>query len=212
MPPASETLPPELHAALERELDEGESLLWHARPIPDLYTRRFRSAQLFAILPLLLGGGMVVVLIRDAPGFFRNLSLLRAAERHVDIGISLAGAGVGVAMGLGALLAAAWLLHHPARARRQALRTAYAITPARAIILTLDARGNIEERDYRADELVHLLRRERADGTGDVLFESARRPKNNELAPPHGFVAIRDAAAVERLLRGQFGTGSTVPS
>ena len=90
-------------------------------------------------------------------------------------------------------------------ARGTARRTVYAVTRARVIILRVHRDGGLTEHDYRADELVHLGRREHADGSGTLTFESAR-PKPGSAQRP-SFVGIPEVIEVERMLRHLFGGG-----
>ena len=165
-----------------RSLDPGEQLLWTDRPIIDAYCRRkgqdgfLASCQALPLVLVLLAFGTVLA------GF----------------GITHGGTaifGVGLALVLFALAA----LYLPVRVRRDARRTSFAITDRRAIIetpgLLLRNRISVPCSEIQTIEV--------RDGVSDdVLF------RDHEVKSEHGshferdgFLAIKDASKVSRLLR-----------
>ncbi|OAB55275.1 hypothetical protein AY599_07150 [Leptolyngbya valderiana BDU 20041] len=203
---ARDHLPEHLAQRLERELDEGEGLLWVGRPDAGRLVR----AQWFPFFVL-----AVMVMALGVAVFLGALDSLETLRRAAEAGgvpqreivsarrFMWVGGVAGVLMQLPMVWA---LFFEPRRLRRQALHTIYAVTPARAIVLFVGARKTVE-RDYRADELTHLLRKERADGSGDLVFENARggRPRPPSQGGPHGFYAVPGVLALEKLLRARFG-------
>ena len=203
---AIDHLPGTLAERLERELDEGERLLWVGRPdVRRIVVAQWAPWFAFAGMMMALGVGLLF-------GVFDSLETLRQAEeaggvpsRDVREARSFMWFGGAFALLLNSPMV--WVVFfEPRRLRRRAMNTVYAITPARAIVLCVSG-GRTTERDYRADELTHLLRRERADGSGDLVFESARggRPRPSSQGGPHGFYGVPDVLAVEKLLRARFG-------
>ena len=203
---AIDHLPDTLAERLERELDEGEGLLWVGRP----HAGRLVFVQW---VPLFVLAGMLMALgIGLLFGVLDSLQTLREAAEAGgvparDVRSARSSLWFGGAFVLLLHLPMVWaLFFEPRRLRRHALNTVYAVTPARAIVLHVGTRKTVE-RDYRADELTHLLRKECADGSGDLVFENARggRPRPPSQGGPHGFYAVPDVLDLEKLLRSRFG-------
>lgn len=211
-PRPSEPLPSDLDAVLRRELDEGERLLWVGRPIPALYARRFLiPGVLLGTFALGFTAFIVVAMVANARELLGpRFQAGEFAGVAGDVAL-LAFFGVFAVVTLGA---AVFMYALPVRANKRAARTIYAVTDRRAIVLVAFDDGRVVERDYSADELGHLFRRQHADGTGDVHFESARgvapgSPSGGTTPSQHGFLAVRDALDVERILRRRFGASTS---
>lgn len=203
---ADDHLSDHLAGRLERELDEGEGLVWVGQPdAKRLVWVQWTPGLFFAAIGLLFGVLMFF-------GAADSLSTLRQAAEaggvpSRDVRAARSFMWIGGVIGVLCQFPLIWVLFFErGRLRRVAQNTVYAITPARAIVLFIGRRKTIE-RDYRADELTHLLRKERRDGSGDLIFEAARggRPRSQSTGGVHGFFAINDVLAIEKLLRGQFG-------
>lgn len=203
---AGEQLPPELAERLERELDEGEGLLWVGRPDVGLFVwRQWAPALVLAAMAMALAVPLGIVSL-ESLGTIRQASgaggVPGGEAREAAESLWITGLFAVLLM-----LPMVWVLcFEHGRLRRIARNSVYAITPSRAIVLTACARKTIE-RDYRADELVHLLRKERPDGSGDLVFEAARagRPRSQAHGGAHGFFGIDGVLGVEKLLRKRFG-------
>ena len=204
--PHAATLSETLRVGLERELDEGESLLWVGQP----NRRRMFWAGYVPALTL-----SVMLLVLSSVGAFGVADSLITLREAADAGGVPAGElrsarnTLWIAGGFAIFFSLPMLwtvIFEPARLRHIAQNTVYAITPHRAIVLIVGKRKTTE-RDYCADELTHLLRKERRDGSGDLIFEAARggQPRSSSGGAAHGFVAIADVLAVEKLLRARFG-------
>lgn len=203
---AQDHLPEHLASRLERELDGGEALLWVGQPDARRVARsQWLPGLVLAGLMMALGLGMLF-------GVLDSLETLRRADEAGgvparDIRAARNFMWSGGAIGVLLHLPMVWVLFFErGRLRRVARNTVYAVTPARAIMLYVGTRKTVE-RDYRADELTHLLRKERADGSGDLVFENARggRPRPPSQGGPHGFYAVPDVLDLEKLLRARFG-------
>lgn len=183
-------LPHHLQSQLDRELDAGETVVWVAQPLP--HALRLNAIGNWAAMAFVVGfiASMFAIVGWTA-------AITPPSERESDP------AGFFI---FSAVLVMLWLVSLPlflAYARSTARSTVYAITDRRAIVLHVGRRGRVNERDYRGDELVHLARDERPDGSGTITFESARGSARKSSA--HRFLAIPDALGVERLLRERFG-------
>lgn len=190
------TLPAEHQSRLDRELDEGEKIRWFAQPLERVLVKGASDAgyglvivlSLFSAVFFIVGGLGVKGLMSDDP------------SSRADYWFMI---GFGICMTLGSVVARWLMIRH---ARRTARNTIYAITNKRAIALTVNKDGSITERDYRGDELIHLVRHKKPDGTGTLTFESARGAgTSSSTASRHKFQAIEDVIEVERMLRTQFG-------
>jgi len=86
-------------------------------------------------------------------------------------------------------------------ARRKAPRTVYALTNQRAILLCNGK--HLEVTSFAADGLGDLARRERPDGSGDLVLprELGRDSDGHAKASEPGFVGVKDVKRVERLGR-----------
>lgn len=199
-------LPGRLAAALERELDEGESVLWSGQSAPDLIARQARRDMIMATV----FGGLFAALFGSVV-FVKWLE--RASEQHQPGLSTPLSTGNWIGIGISALIVLIAFIFgwfYAEHTKQTARETVFAITEKRAIILHVGSKGERQERDYRADELLHLSRVERADGRGDIRFETARGVARGSARGPngatwHGFVAIKDVLDVERLLRERFG-------
>tara|TARA_R110000737_G_scaffold251825_3_gene261398 strand:+ start:110820 stop:111389 length:570 start_codon:yes stop_codon:yes gene_type:complete len=186
-----QTLPQNLQSHLDRELDEGESINWSAQPSYRILRKEAVKSWRILFILLILAAAVLVL--------FSILAYYGIAEEDSPLGLAI---GAAVILIFAALLR--WpMLHH---AKYISNNTIYAITDTRAIIITLNKNKSITERDYRADELIHLARTEFPDGSGTLTLESARGAgTSNQVAVRHQLRALENVLEVERLLRTQFG-------
>ena len=184
-------IPDHLQPHLDRELDEGESINWSAQPSYRILKRDMIKAWRVIFMLISLFASMFVL--------FAVLAHFQLMDDDTPLGHAIAAA---VIFSLGILLRFP-MLHH---AKYTANNTIYAITDKRAIIITINRDKSITERDYRADELIHLARTEFPDGSGTLTLESARGAgTSNQVAVRHQLRALENVLEVERLLRTQFG-------
>ena len=101
-----------------------------------------------------------------------------------------------VLMGMAIILLPVWFVW-------RASRTRYAITDRRVILCEAQYFGGIETRSYTADALTNIVRSQRGDGSGDLIFEEirTRNHEGNLYTTRRGFQAIEDVRGVENLLR-----------
>jgi hypothetical protein len=174
-----------LRANVESELNSQEQIVWVEQPIPWLVAR--------SALPILLFGTPFTV--------------------FAVFWIGMAAFGVGQAanagpmwvfplFGLPFVLIGLAMFSAPYWALRSAKRTVYVVTTQRAILL----RGgwfSISVRSFEPAALTILNRKQRPDGSGDLIFTQDWRPGNNGHSTWKnvGFVAVRDVKHVEDLIR-----------
>jgi hypothetical protein len=104
-----------------------------------------------------------------------------------------------LAVGIGLIASPIWL-------RSMARRTLYALTDRRALIWQPGWFGSATVRSYTAAGLGHISRRERRDGSGDLVFEEFTTYSHGSNGPSshttrRGFLAINNVREVEELVR-----------
>jgi len=179
---AAWSLPPRLRSLVEYELADGEELIWAAQPDP----RRFALKS----LPIVLFGipftAFALFWIAGASGF-KIPDFSKEIAFFPLFGIPF------VLIGLGMLSAPFWMM-------RKARRTAYVITARRAIIF--QGGWSTKIRSFGPEDLQDLRRRQRRDGSGDVVFtkEISYGNQGRHRIKDIGFLAIPDVKEVEDLL------------
>jgi hypothetical protein len=181
---AERIIPRRLQDAVDRELESGERVLWIDMPIPSFFTPTAIGAFLFAI-PWTAFAVFWVVMAAQGTAQMEEGGPGRAFPLF---GIPF------ILIGLGMLSSPLW-------AYRKALRTVYVITDRRAI--TFSGGFSTTIRNYPPAGLHNVHRREKRNGSGDVLFaertwkDSDGDPRREEL----GFHRIRNPKDVEQKLR-----------
>jgi hypothetical protein len=172
---------------LEEALEEGERLLWAAKPLPRM---AFFAGWIYG-------------------GFFFFGTLVSLICMGVVIGNDVGGIGVVFCI-LFALAFAAAGVATPFLNRRRYERVAYALTNRRALAWDADLLGRVTPKVYVPAELSKMSAMPTtADGVGSLIFgrKAVRRRTQHGtqtvLGPPYGFFYIARAADVERLLREQ---------
>ena len=99
-----------------------------------------------------------------------------------------------ILIGLGMLSSPYWML-------RRAKRMAYVLTDRRAIILSFGWRSSASVRSFEPSGLTDLQRRERADGSGDLIFTTDVSSRGRNTSAAVGFVAIQNVKEVEDRVR-----------
>jgi hypothetical protein len=178
---ALQELPRELAERVESELAHDERAAWLAQPSSRRAAARALPICIFAVP----WTAFAVFWICGAAGF----KIPDFSKGGFDL-FPLFGVPF-VLIGLGMLSAPWW-------AARAARATAYVITDRRALIIALS--GSV--RSFTAEKLKDLERRQRPDGSGDIViertvYEGSRRSSVREI----GFFGIPDAKRAEDLLR-----------
>jgi len=178
------TIPRELEDKVKRELESGERVLWMEQPIPRYFTAMSTGAFLFAIP----WTAFAIFWICGASGFKLPDFSKGGFSFFPLFGVPF------VLIGMGMLSAPLW-------AYRKAFKTVYVITDRRAI--TFDAGWTTTIRSYPPDRLQDIHRKEKRDGTGDVVLGQRvwSGSEGGQQAMDLGFLNIRDPKTVERMLR-----------
>lgn len=178
-------IPGYLQNKVEREVESGERIEWMEMPVPRYFTPRATGAFLFGIpwtafAIFWTAGAAWGSSQAEGPGFFRAFPLF---------GVPF------VLIGFG-------LLSSPFWAYRKALSTLYVITSRRAITFESGMRTTTI-RSYPPEGLSDLYRKERKDGTGDVIIarRAWRDSDGDRQSEELGFLRVRDPKGVEAKLR-----------
>lgn len=189
---------------VQREMQDGEQLLWWGRPDPKRSGthKGTRALELSVWLPL--GVAFVLVLLAV---FFFFMPMGPYKNTHFLPLLLVIGAG-GVASSLPKKLPR----YHAARHQERVLaRTIYAVTDRRVLVLTEASHQGVTAYSFTKGEIGRIDRFER-DGWGDLVFGPLRPPSpdNARLAPPAPRLAgIADVRRVEWLLLKTFKEGES---
>lgn len=193
--PGDLSLSPELESRLQSELQPGERLVWVGQPRPGLVSR-----QAWVLVPCgVVFTGFALFWIAMAGG-------MAAAAGGINGG--LAGMfSCFPCFGIPFVLAGLFMLTSPVWLRRQAHKTLYALTDRRAIVFEPRWFRMATVRSYTAPGLSHLTRRERPDGSGDLVFEEFTTSGvdsdgyRRSYTTRRGFLAIDRVREVEEMVR-----------
>lgn len=178
-----ELLPPDLRQKLADELRPGEKLSWSAQPRPRAVLR-----QAFAML---LGGGFFTafaVFWMAAPFLFDNHAGHRPPVFFTLFGVPF------LLIGLGTMTSPLW-------SQKTAARTVYGLSDQRALIIRPRTFGGWTVQSFMPDRLTSMTRTERADGSGDLIFEQfTERVGTGSRTTRRGFLGIDRVREVEDLI------------
>ena len=174
----------ELDERVQRELESGEHIQWMEQPIPRYFTAASTVAFLFAIP----WTAFAIFWICGASGF-----------KLPDL--SNGWFNLFPLFGLPFVLAGLGMLSAPLWSRRKALKTVYVITDRRAI--TFDAGWTTTIRSYAPDQLQKIYRKEKRDGSGDVVLGQrvVAGSEGGQQTQDLGFLNVRDPKSVEQMLK-----------
>jgi hypothetical protein len=169
---------------LEQELEEGERLLWAAKP----------DTRAPYLLGLVAAAGCLV---------FASVLLVIAVLSRVQ---GLGGIGVTVVLGVLALVPLVVGAAFPFLNRLRYQRTAYALTDRRALVWDCDWMARPRFKDYGPEDLASYAKwqfSQRADAVGHLVFarEVTGEVGRGKLIRSHGFFYVAGVPQLERLLR-----------
>ena len=178
---------PELRRAIDAELDAGERIVWLRQPVPWLLWRGTLAVLIFGVpwtafaVFWTLGAAGLVGSTARATGWWAYIFPL---------------------WGLPFIFIGLVMLSAPYWAARAAKRTIYAITDRRAIIWIPKAWGEKEVQSFEPRRLLSITRKERTNGSGDLIFEQFRETHGSSTTTiRRGFMALRDVRDAEEVLR-----------
>lgn len=180
-------LPKELRKRVETELQPGESIKWIAQPIPRFFTAT----------------SVVTVLFGIPWTCFALFWMWGAAGSEIpDLSKGVQPQYIFALFGLPFLLIGFGMLSTPLWLWQTARETVYLITDRRAISIEKSL-STTTIRSYAPHELGHVYRRERPDGTGDVIIVKRewRDSEGDHMTEEVGFTGIRNPRDSERVLK-----------
>lgn len=183
-------IPLGLRQAIDQELQPGERLYWVEQPLARFFTTESVRTSLFGVL----WTALAVFWTGGANRFqFPDLSKgIRPQLLFSLVGVCFA------VIGIELILTPLWTW-------RKARNTVYLVTDQRA--LTIRKGWSLEIRSFSPDQLWNLERRERADGSGDVIVglprsgDSSTEESVEPTAVEVGFLGVGQARESERALR-----------
>jgi hypothetical protein len=182
-------IPQKLLDIIARELEPGERTEWVGMPVPRYFTPMSTATFVFGI-PW------------TAFAIFWTVSAGEITGVSESFGIF----NLFALFGLPFILIGFGMLSSPLWAYRKALKTVYVITDRRAI--TIDGGVSTTIRSYPPDQLQNIYRKEKSDGTGDIVISRRawRDSDGDSRSEELGFLRIRDPRTVEGLLKKLAGT------
>lgn len=178
-------LPAALDAKVKQELEPGERLVWMEQPVPRFFTAASTPSFLFSI-----------------PWTAFALFWIAGAADYKVPDFSQGGFDLFPLFGIPFVLIGVGLFCSPLWSYWRATRSVNAITDRRAI--TFEGGLAMTVTSYAPDRLRSLERKDRADGTGNIVFERQviPRAKGGSYEKELGFQGVREPRKVEQLLRG----------
>lgn len=173
-----------LQELVEAEIAPGETIVWAKQPIPRWFSPPIGHFVMGVLWTALVG---YLFATTWRPVF---ASSWRDAVAADWIAIS-------VFFGIGLLM-----LTSPWRARRRLRNTVYVITDLRAIVLRRRALRSRSVMTFEPDRLMHMERIERADGSGDLIFEVVTTGSGSSTSTERrGFLSVAAVGDVDALVR-----------
>ncbi len=185
---ADTQVPYALREWVDREIEPGERLQWMDMPAPRFFTGPATAAFLFGI-PW------------TAFAVFWTATAAWGTRQASDTGAPGAFSILFPLFGVPFILIGLGMLSSPLWAYRKARRTVYVITDRRAILF--EGGRSTTVRSFAPQQLRNVFRKERKDGSGDVVFSSRtwRDSDGDRHAQDVGFMRIQNAKAVEDLIQ-----------
>ncbi|NEQ87268.1 MAG: hypothetical protein F6K26_46760 [Moorea sp. SIO2I5] len=180
-------IPKELRIKIDNELEPREYIRWIEQPIPRFFTASSIGSVLFGIP----WTSFAIFWMWGALGF--KLPDLREGIQPQHL-FALFGLPF-VLIGFGMLSSPLWVW-------QAARKTVYLITDKRAISIQ-GGWSTTTIRSYLPDQLKDIYRKERADGSGDLVI-TIRRWKDNDgdqRSEEIGFLGVRNPREVEKILK-----------
>lgn len=185
----------EAERRLQNELLPGERLIWAGQPRIPFLVWSALPVSLFG----LLFGGFALFWITGA------YSVTRSGAADLGHGFGIV-AFLFPLFGLPFLLVGLGLVASPYLAKIRLKKTFYGLTDQRALLLLPSGLNGMESRNYALAGLDQVIRTERSDGSGDLVFAEEtstyrRKGRQRTRTTRHGFMGIAEVRKVEELIR-----------
>ena len=171
-----EYIPRHLDERVQRELNPGEQVEWKEMPTPHFFSAASTGAFLFAI-----------------PWTAFAIFWMFGASHSGSIAFA--------SFGIPFVLVGVGMLSSPLLTYRKSKNTIYVITNKRAI--TFDGGRSLTIRSYEPERLKNIFRKERKDGTGDVVISHKewRDSDGDKQREELGFIRIKEPKKIEAMLK-----------
>ena len=179
-------IPKELRRKIDDELQPGEPIRWVEQPIPRFFTADSIESVLLGI---------------PWTSFSIFATWYTLGYKLPDLREGLQPQYLFALFGVPFVLIGFGMLSNPIWVWQAARKTVYLVTDKRAI--SIQGGWSTTIRSYLPDQLKDVYRKERADGTGDVII-AIRRWKDSEgdqRSEEIGFLGVRSPRGVENMLR-----------
>ena len=186
-------LPPDLDAMVRSEVGGGEKLRWVGQPRPG---PRFGAAVPVALIGVFVAGFAVFWMVMAAAITGGGAVMVTGEAKFGLLGLIFPLFGIPIlVIGLGMIASPFW-------AGRAASKTAYAVTDRRAILWEPTLWSGLQVRSYGPAQLGKMIRNQRPDGSGDLIFEEITTlgPRGRRAVTRRGFFAIDRVREVETLI------------
>ena len=183
-------IPPELKEKVDQELQPDERILWMDMPIPKFFTRESKNLFLVGIVVT----SFAIFWTCGAAGFtIPNFKEVSNPSQLVPLLFPL--------FGIPFILIGLIMVLNPLYTYGKAFKTVYLITDRRAI--TCEMGWSKTVRSYPPSRLLDIHRKERRDGTGDVIISSEKWIDKDDVERSRdlGFFEVREPKKVEMMLR-----------
>lgn len=176
----------ELQREINGELEAGETIKWIEQPLSQFFCKR-SVVEMIAGIPF---AAIALFLIHEAMEF-QDPDLREAIE------INYVPALIGILF----IMVGLWMLLSPLRQWLKISRTVYLITDRRAI--SIESTWVVTIRNYMPSQLREMYRKQRRDGTGDVVMMTHRHRDGEGASWTEeiGFMNVRNPREVEKLLQ-----------
>jgi hypothetical protein len=187
--------PSELEARVHAELRPGETVVWHGQPIPKRLATSSRMIFLICFGTFFMMVAMCV-LTGSMTCVFSGLDKSMKNGSWVIFPLVC----------IPFMLIGLFIITIPYWVYRSAKWQSYAVTNQRAIVWKAGIFGRVKMVSYTPKDITKLIRRDRKDGCGDLIFHSEvtyYRDNDGDLQSSrneYGFYAIADVRKVERIV------------
>jgi hypothetical protein len=197
----------EMQRAIEKELQDGEEIVWCAQPRPEALGRHLHAFGRMSMMLYFLGvlstfwtSALFLVVAIGVP-----IPLKSGVATRQDLWLLW----VFPIMGLVLVWGGRWLAKTPERAGKAAAFTAYALTTSRLLIFDSNSKGESRKlRKFDAASIGRIVRIERRNDEGDLIFGEEPEEEfmmsgggKGPLMRPIGLMGVDQPAEVERLIR-----------
>ncbi len=175
-------LPIYLQELIEQELQSDETIVWMDQPNP----KRFMLKALPIILFAIPWTAFSIFWMAGASGF-KIPDFSKPESFFMLFGLPFLFIGIG-------------MLSTPLWIARNAKKTVYLLTDQRAIIF--DGGWSTTIRFFKPDQLINISRKQRRNGTGDLIFviQFTYNNQDNQRVKEIGFIGIDDVKMVHDLI------------